>query len=343
MIAAIVTELQREKIYLQGQPIESIYFGGGTPSLLSGQELSDILNAVYQLFQVNPSAEITLEANPDDIHASKILAFKNLGINRLSIGIQSFNDENLKFMHRAHDAKEASNCVKIAQDNGIDNLSIDLIYGIPSSNHDHLLFDLQQAFALQTKHISAYCLTIEDKTTFGHLVKKGKMKPIEEEFAAQQYEMMVEAMEGNGFEQYEISNFAKDNSYAIHNSNYWKQKHYLGVGPGAHSYNGSSRHYNISNNNKYIKLIAAGEKPSTTEMLTLNDQTNEYILTTLRTKWGCNLKYLEELNPNFIKLHQSTIDKLISRNLMMLQNQILYLSKEGKIQADKITEAFFII
>jgi len=150
-------------------------------------------------------------------------------------------------------------------------------------------------------------------------------------------------MEGNGFEQYEISNFAKDNSYAIHNSNYWKQKHYLGVGPGAHSYNGSSRHYNISNNNKYIKLIAAGEKPSTTEMLTLNDQTNEYILTTLRTKWGCNLKYLEELNPNFIKLHQSTIDKLISRNLMMLQNQILYLSKEGKIQADKIAEAFFII
>jgi oxygen-independent coproporphyrinogen-3 oxidase len=246
-------------------------------------------------------------------------------------------------MHRAHNAIEANNCVKIAQDNGISNLTIDLIYGIPSLNHDHLQHDLNSAFALNTNHISAYCLTIEDKTAFGQQVKKGKMKPIDEEFAAQQYEIMVTAMETNGFEQYEISNFAKNQNYAVHNSNYWKQKHYLGVGPGAHSYNGYSRQYNISNNNKYIKLLKEAQKTATSENLSLNDQTNEYVLTTLRTKWGCNLKYLEELNPNFIKLHKYTIEKLISKNLVLLQNQILYLSKEGKMLADKVSEEFFIV
>ncbi|MEY3450243.1 MAG: hypothetical protein RL711_68 [Bacteroidota bacterium] len=343
MIAAIVQELHAEKNYLQGQSIDSIYFGGGTPSLLDEKEVATILNSIHQLHQVNPLAEITLEANPDDINQEKIIAFKNNGINRLSIGIQSFHDEHLRLMHRAHNASEASNCVKIAQDNGITNLTIDLIYGIPSHSHDHLIHDLKSAFALNTNHISAYCLTIEDKTAFGKQVKKGKMKPIEEEFAAQQYEIMVEAMETNGFEQYEISNFAKNENYALHNSNYWKQKHYLGVGPGAHSYDGSSRKFNIANNNNYIKQIKAAQKPSTTEILTLNDQTNEYLLTTLRTKWGCNLKYLEELNPNFIMLRKYTIEKLISKNLVLLQNQILYLSKEGKMLADKVAEEFFIV
>ena len=343
MIAAIVQELHAEKNYLQGQSIDSIYFGGGTPSLLDEKEVATILTTIHQLHQVNPLAEITLEANPDDINQEKIIAFKNNGINRLSIGIQSFHDEHLRLMHRAHNAEEASNCVKIAQDNGITNLTIDLIYGIPSHDHDHLKNDLKRAFALNTNHISAYCLTIEDKTAFGQQVKKGKMKPIEDEFAAQQYEIMVEAMETNGFEQYEISNFAKNQNYAIHNSNYWKQKHYLGVGPGAHSYDGRTRKSNIANNTSYIKSIKASQKPSTTEILTLNDQTNEYLLTTLRTKWGCNLKYLEELNPNFIKLHKYTIEKLISKNLVLLQNQILYLSKEGKMLADKVAEEFFIV
>jgi oxygen-independent coproporphyrinogen-3 oxidase len=343
MIESIVLELKQRKNYLANESIDSIYLGGGTPSLLNEYEIQSIINTIHKEFQVNTSIEVTLEANPDDITVDKIREFKNNGINRLSIGIQSFDNANLKFMNRAHNAEEAEQCVKLAQDGGITNLTIDLIYGIPSADHNNLQNDLKKAFQLNTNHISAYSLTIEDKTTFGVNVKKGKMKPIDEEFAAQQYEIMSNAMELNGFEQYEISNFAKNRSYAVHNSNYWKQKPYLGVGPGAHSYNTLSRSYNISNNNKYIQSFVNGSKRSTEEFLSINDKTNEYILTTLRTKWGCDLKFIDELNPNFIKLHKGTIEKLISLNLITVQNQILYLSKEGRIIADKITEEFFII
>lgn len=343
LINCIVAEIDLNKDYLGDQTLESIYFGGGTPSLLTDYELNAILEKIHATFKVNSNAEITLEANPDDISKSKIIELKNSGINRLSIGIQSFNDDNLKFMNRAHNSEHAKTCVKIAQDNGIENLTIDLIYGIPHFNHDNLHFDILTALSLNTNHISAYSLTIEDKTVFGKHVKTGKMKPIDEEFAAQQYEILVKELNAGGFEQYEISNFARNESYAVHNSNYWKQQHYLGVGPGAHSYNGISRKCNISNNNKYINYLKNNEKSYTEEILSTNDKINEYVLTTLRTKWGCDLNNILKLNPNFMNTHKHVIDKLISQNLLMLQNQIIYLSKEGKLLADRITEEFFIV
>lgn len=343
LVNCIVEELNFEKHYLQNQVIESIYFGGGTPSLLNQSEIDLILEQIYKNHNISKNVEITLEANPDDISKEKIIELKKSGINRLSIGIQSFNDNDLKYMNRAHNSEEASKCVQLSQDHGIQNITIDLIYGIPSLNHENLRFNIKKAISLNTQHISAYSLTIEDKTVFGNLLKKGKLKPIDDEFAAQQYEILVQELNNGGFEQYEISNFAKNECYAIHNSNYWKQKHYLGVGPGAHSYNGNERKFNISNNNIYIKNIRSGNNSPSIEVLSTIDKINEYILTSLRTKWGCSIKYLETLNQDFIIQNKQTIDKLISEKLLEINNQTIYLSKEGKIIADKITEMFFIV
>ena len=255
--------------------LDTIYFGGGTPSLLDEPELDLLLSAINSQFDVSPNAEITLEANPDDLNPEKIRQLAGAGINRLSIGIQSFHEPHLKLLNRIHSASEAESCVKMAQDAGINNISIDLIYAIPAADHGILQSDMEKAFEMNIAHISAYCLTIEPQTAFGSWLKKKKIKPIDEEFAARQFEILVSSLSQNGYEQYEISNFARNEQYSRHNSSYWKQHSYLGVGPSAHSYNGVSREYNISNNAKYLASIQQNVIPSTYEKLTPEDRVNE--------------------------------------------------------------------
>ncbi|TLU94724.1 radical SAM family heme chaperone HemW [Dyadobacter sediminis] len=343
MTEAIVSEMELQKHYLADPYVETIYFGGGTPSLLTEPQLNSILNAVYKNFTVAPDAEITLEANPDDLDQEKTEQLKRAGINRLSIGIQSFHEPHLQFLNRVHSASEAGECVRIAQDSGITNISIDLIYAIPASDHSILLEDIRKASDLDVTHISAYCLTIEPQTIFGNWLKKNKIKPIDEEFAARQFEILVSSLAENGYEQYEISNFARIQQYSRHNSSYWKQRPYLGIGPSAHSYNGSSRQYNISNNAKYLQAIQNETIPATTEILTSADQTNEYILTGLRTKWGVKLEKLESLSQGiFTARNGKRLENMLTKGWIKKNDGFILLTEPGKLFADRIASDLFI-
>ncbi|SKB92298.1 radical SAM family heme chaperone HemW [Dyadobacter psychrophilus] len=343
VVEAIVSEIILRKDYLPKADIETIYFGGGTPSMLDGEELHLLLDTINQHFTVATNAEITLEANPDDLHRDKLQQLYNAGINRLSIGIQSFHEPHLKFLNRVHSALEGEHCVKIAQEIGINNISIDLIYAIPAPDHSILMQDIQKTFALNISHISAYCLTIEPQTAFGSWLKKKKIKPIDEEYAAQQFEILVKTLAENGYEQYEISNFARNGHYSLHNSSYWKQKPYLGVGPSAHSYNGVSREYNVSNNARYVEAIQKQIIPATLETLTPADQTNEYLLTGLRTKWGVNKEKLELLSGNsFYSVHRADLEKLSEKNWIREDAANWYLTDSGKLFADRISSDLFI-
>ncbi|MGV3604046.1 MAG: radical SAM family heme chaperone HemW [Dyadobacter fermentans] len=343
MAEAIAREIVLRKSYLPDGDMETIYFGGGTPSMLDEAELHLLLDTVHRHFRVAPGAEITLEANPDDLNAASLSMFARAGINRLSIGIQSFHEPHLRFMNRAHTAMEAEQCVKIAQNAGIDNISIDIIYAIPSENHDILHADLAQAFALNVPHISAYCLTIEPQTAFGSWLKKKKIKPIEEEYAAQQFEILVSSLAGEGYEQYEISNFARNGRYSRHNSSYWKQHPYLGIGPSAHSYNGTTREFNISHNAKYLDALQKGIIPATVETLTGADNTNEYLLTGLRTIWGVDLQKLQELsNGAFAAQHRQELNGMIRKGWVKEDSGTLRLTEAGKLFADRISSDLFI-
>lgn len=343
MVDAICREIEIQKNYLPNIKLETIYFGGGTPSLLSENELNTIFHTVRTHFEIDPEAEITLEANPDDLTVENFQIFKNAGINRLSIGVQSFNSDHLKFMNRAHNEIEAIACITNAQKAGFQNITIDLIYGIRAENHDILLRDLELATQFGIDHISAYCLTIEPKTTFGSWLKNNKMKPIDENFASEQFEILMESLVNNGFEQYEISNFARKNQYSKHNSSYWLGKPYLGVGPSAHSYNGVSRQYNISNNSLYIKSLEKGELNFEKEILSLNDKTNEYLLTSLRTKWGAEIAKLQTLSDGkFLQENEKNIQKFVEYNWLKEKSQVLYLTKTGKFFADRISSEMFI-
>ncbi|MET7253325.1 radical SAM family heme chaperone HemW [Dyadobacter fermentans] len=343
VVEAIAREIVLRQSYLPDGDMETIYFGGGTPSLLDEAELGFLLDTIHRQFQVAPNAEITLEANPDDLNAATLDMFAQAGINRLSIGIQSFHEPHLRFMNRAHSAVEAEQCVRLAQDAGIDNISIDLIYAIPSENHGILQRDLSRAFTLGVPHISAYCLTIEPQTAFGSWLKKKKIQPIEEEYAAQQFEILVGSLRENGYEQYEISNFARNGHYSNHNSSYWKQHPYLGVGPSAHSYNGVSREYNISNNAKYLEAIQKGNIPATIETLSPADQTNEYLLTGLRTKWGVELQKLEVLSAGrFASEAGDELERMTRKGWVREDSGILLLTEAGKLFADRIASDLFI-
>lgn len=343
VIEAIRKEIVLRKSYLPDATISTIYFGGGTPSLLDETELNLVLETIHSNFNVLPDAEITLEANPDDLDQKKLNQLNSAGINRLSIGIQSFHEPHLKFLNRAHTGVEALDCVKTAQDIGIHNISVDLIYAIPHSDHTILESDIQNAFQLDVSHISAYCLTIEPQTVFGNWVKRKKLKPIDEEFAARQFEILLSSLAAKGYEQYEISNFARNQQYSRHNTSYWQQQPYLGVGPSAHSYNGTSREFNIANNAKYLIALNASIIPSTIEELTRVDQTNEYLLTGLRTKWGVNLSTLETLSHGaFQKQHREDISQFMAENLVVVENETITLTESGKLFADRITGDLFI-
>jgi oxygen-independent coproporphyrinogen-3 oxidase len=343
VVEAIAAEIVLRKDYLPEKGIETIYFGGGTPSMLDQAELELLLDTIRQHFSVDKDAEITLEANPDDLTADKLRQFYAAGINRLSIGIQSFHEPHLKFLNRIHSATEAGQCVKTAQDIGIQNISIDLIYAIPAESHAILQEDMQKAFELNISHISAYCLTIEPQTAFGSWLKKKKIQPIDEEFAARQFEILIKTLAENGYEQYEISNFARNGRYSRHNSSYWKQRPYLGVGPSAHSYNGSSREYNVSNNAQYLKAIQGNVIPATIEQLSVADQTNEYLLTGLRTKWGVSREKLELLSKGtFRMVHAEDLKRMTASGWIWEDTQSLYLTESGKLFADRIASDLFI-
>jgi oxygen-independent coproporphyrinogen-3 oxidase len=343
IVDAIARELVMRSRYLSSPRLETVYFGGGTPSLLTERELAVLMETIHTQFDLASDVEITLEANPDDLNKVKLKQLADAGINRLSIGIQSFHQPHLMHLNRIHSATEAIQCVKDAQDVGITNISVDLIYAIAADNHDILEDDIKKAVELEVSHLSAYCLTIEPQTAFGSWLKKKKIKPIDEEFAAQQFEILIASLAKNGFEQYEISNFAKNNLYSRHNSSYWQQRPYLGVGPSAHSYDGASREFNVSNNSKYLSAISRETIPSTREILTVADVTNEYLLTGLRTKWGVDIKKLNSLSgERFSTESEAMLADLIRRNWIVILNDTILLTQAGKLFADRISSDLFI-
>jgi oxygen-independent coproporphyrinogen III oxidase len=342
MALAIAKEIDLQKDYLQSKTLKTIYFGGGTPSLLNEKEFTIIFEAINQKFRIDKNSEITLEANPDDINFENLRLFKSFGINRLSIGLQSFNENHLRWMNRVHSATESKNAVLLAKEAGFDNLSLDLIYGIPSDSHNIWMQDLQQIIDLKANHVSAYCLTIEPKTVFGKWQKTNKIPKIDEEFAAQQFEIMLDFLAKNDFEQYEISNFAKNQQYSIHNTSYWQQEEYLGVGPSAHSYNLESRQFTVSNNAKYLKSLSENKIPFEIENLTLSEKTNDLLLTSLRTKWGLDLTKINLLNPNWMTISQKTIEQFQNQELISKTEKAITLTQKGKLFADKISAELFV-
>ncbi len=353
-LAALKKEILLQKEYfnnslsfLQGEgrgEVSSIYFGGGTPSLLSKNELIDIFECLKKNFQIHEDAEITLEANPDDLTEGKIKELKATPINRLSIGVQSFYDEDLKLMNRAHTAEESIKAVKFAQENGFENITIDLIYGIPGLTDHRWRNNLQIAFALNVNHISAYCLTVEPKTALAHQIKTGLVKNVDEQHGSEQFEIILEAMHQNDFVQYEISNFCKNGAFSKHNSNYWKKEKYLGLGPSAHSFNGESRQWNISNNALYIQSIEKGELNFEKELLSIEQRYNEYVMTSLRTIWGLDLNYLEHaFGKKNLEYCLTEVEQYIKSENVLAEENKLYLSDKGKLIADKIASDLFKI
>jgi len=334
LIQAIIKELELRKTEII-EPIETIYFGGGTPSLLEEKELFEIFEILYKNYQIIDNPEITLESNPDDLTLAKLKSFKNFPINRLSIGIQSFHNSELKMMNRVHSAEEALNSILNSQDIGFQNITIDLIYGMPHSSEQKWQYNLDTFLKLKIPHLSSYALTVEKKTALAHLIQIGKIGPIDEQLASDQFHTLRNFMISNGFEHYELSNFAKPNFYSRHNTSYWQNKSYIGFGPSAHSYNGMVRSWNISNNNTYIKNLVAGKLPKDEEILTTKDRYNEYIMTGLRTKWGVNILKIEhEFGIEYANYFRKKLNKKIETNLLQYLNEDVVGVK---------SEAFFLI
>ena len=344
MVDAICKEIAMRQNYLQDKNLQSIYFGGGTPSLLNQKQLLQIFETIEKHFNIQPNAEITLEANPDDLSEEKLSELKHTPINRLSIGVQSFFDDDLKWMNRAHNANEAENAIAMAKQKGFENITIDLIYGTPGLSNENWLHNIQKALALGVNHISSYALTVEPKTALATMIEKGKYADTNEEKAAEQFDILVNTLTANGFVHYEISNFAKPEFFAKHNSNYWKGKHYIGIGPSAHSFNTISRSWNVANNQKYLNAIAINELEITDEILTVNNQINEYIMTGLRTIWGCDLNFIalqfgETEKQRLIK----EAAKFIDQDLLVINDSILLTTSKGKFLADGIAADLFLV
>jgi len=340
-IEALLSEIELSKDYLAGEKIETLYLGGGTPSLLSKSELLAIIEKLNLHYDLSGLKEFTIEANPDDLSPEKIKELSDLrsyGFNRFSIGVQSFFEEDLKYMNRAHNAIEALYSIKRVQDAGFENITIDLIYGTPTMNNERWLQNLETAFALNTPHISSYALTVEPKTSLDKKIKKGESRPVSEEQAASQFNILMEEMKKAGYEQYEISNFAKAGKYAIHNTNYWRGKKYSGLGPSAHSYNIVSRRWNVANNMSYIQSIGNGIIPSEIELLTKAQQVNERIMTALRTMWGLDLSEFEPQIAGWIKEDLSVIEP----SHFTLTNNIVTLTNQGRMFADAIAASLFV-
>ena len=339
----MLKEVAMRKDYLAGQTIESIYFGGGTPSLLSETEISRLIDSVATIYPLSSDVEITLEANPDDLNSVKVADFRKTAINRFSIGIQSFFEEDLKWMNRAHNASEAESAIKRVQDAGFENITADLIYGFPLLTDEKWTSNIQQLISMEIPHVSAYSMTVEPQTALGHFIKKGEQKPMNEGQSADQFMQLIEQMEENGYEQYEISNFAKSEAYSKHNSNYWRGVPYLGIGPSAHSFNNETRHWNINNNAKYIAAIEQKELPSEEEILTPANRINEYIMTSLRTKWGMDLSYLNSnFDARYFEDFHKQLAEFVEKGKVKIENKSCTLTAAGKILADHIASELFV-
>lgn len=342
MVEALIKEIILQKDYLEGEALTSIYLGGGTPSLLSEKELRQIFEKIYQIHKVDKDAEITLEANPDDLTKEKLITLRDSPVNRLSIGIQSFSNTDLQFMNRAHNAQQAKNCIINAQQMGFSNLTIDLIYGTPTTSLDQWRQNIETLINFQIPHISAYCLTVEPNTALHHFVKTGKAQPVNEQQSIQQFEILLNQLRLNGYEHYEISNFAKPNAHARHNSNYWLGVSYLGVGPSAHSFNGVSRQWNIAHNTQYIRAIQQENSYFEKEILTIDQQYNEYILTALRTKWGCDLEKIKKWGEGHARHFEEKVKEYILQGLMEENQSIFTLTDKGKLLADRVAMELFV-
>lgn len=344
LINALINEIRLKKDYLENDPVETIYFGGGTPSILNIKELLSITGAIYKTFKVIKNAEITLEANPDDLSKKYLNNLKNYtAINRLSIGIQSFYDEDLKLMNRRHDSMQALQSVKLSQEAGFANISIDLIYGLPGMTSKKWYSNLLQVFNLNVQHISAYHLTFEPGTVFNKLLNEGKLTPIPEEESMEQYELLLDVSKTRGFVHYEISNFALEDYFSQHNSNYWKQKKYLGIGPSAHSYNIASREWNIADNKKYIEGINSGKPMIETETLDTKSKYNDYILTSLRTMWGADINYIREsFGSEYGEFILNKSKTFSEDNIILQDNNILRLTPRGQFISNYIISELII-
>lgn len=345
MLQALAWELQAAKSYLEGQPIHTIYLGGGTPSLLSIDELQRLLAVIEQHYPLDQLQEVTLEANPDDLSPQYIKGLRATLVDRLSIGVQSFRDEDLLYMNRAHTAQQADYAIKAAQDSGYERLTIDLIYGTPGLSNMAWLQNIAQVQTLVIPHFSAYALTVEEGTALHHNIVHKKQTAVDAEQSAQQMELLMDYAPSMGFEQYELSNFASREQYALHNTNYWRGVPYLGVGPSAHSYNGRHRRGNVANNSLYISSILQHQQlPYEDELLTDKQRLNEYLMTSLRTTWGCQLtKVSEGWGSDAVKHIHNTIAPFVNKGWLLLQDDILKMSNAGKLFADYIASELFMI
>lgn len=342
MTDAICTEIKLKRDRIQTQ-VGSIYFGGGTPSVLSHASFQKIFDTLTECFSIAADAEITIEANPDDLNAQKIAELRQLPINRFSIGIQSFFNDDLVWMNRAHNADEAETCIKRSQDAGFENLSIDLIYGYPLLTDEKWLSNIQKTIDLQTPHVSAYSLTVEDRTALASAIQKGKQIGMNDEQSVSQFLTLTSQLGKAGFEHYEISNYSLPGKYAVHNTNYWKGIPYLGIGPSAHGFDGQNRYLNIAHNAQYLEKLSMHKLAETVEELSINDRFNEYIMTSLRTMWGTDLKKIAfDFGKDYAVQVQKDSKPFLSSGQLILDEEILYLSNEGKLFADGIASSLFI-
>ena len=343
MVLALAKELELRKNESQNGTIETIYFGGGTPSVLTIDDIRFLIDTVYKQYQVVENPEITLEANPDDLDEETILQYANSPINRLSIGVQSFFEDDLQLMNRAHNSAEAKKCLEFATQH-FDNISIDLIYGMPNMSNEKWLQNIETALSFNIPHISSYALTVEPKTALHKMIKSGSIPTLDDDLAQQHFHILIDKLEEKGFVHYELSNFGQPNYFSKNNTAYWLGKKYIGIGPSAHSYNGESRSWNIANNSLYLKEIAENKLPSETETLSKTDQYNEYIMTGLRTIWGVSLERIEtEFGTKYLDYLQQQAEKFISDNLLEIEINILKTTKKGKFLSDGIASDLFLL
>ena len=343
MVLALAKEIEMRKNEFKDEQVETIYFGGGTPSILTIGDLRFLIDAVFKNFNITENPEITVEANPDDLSKERIIELSNNKVNRLSIGIQSFFEDDLKMMNRAHNAEEAKECLEFATQY-FDNISIDLIYGIPEMSNEKWLQNIETALSFNIPHISSYALTVEPKTALHTFIQKGIIPQPDDEVAQEHFQILVDKLSENDFIHYELSNFGKSTYFSKNNSSYWLGKKYIGIGPSAHSYNGEKRSWNVSNNSLYLKSISEKKLPSETETLTLTDRYNEYVMTGLRTIWGISLDRIEiEFGKTYLDYLNQQAAKYIEDHLLFIDENILRTTKKGKFLSDGIASDLFML
>ena len=343
VVSALIREIELRKEEFLNEKVETIYFGGGTPSVLTNTEIESLIDAVYQNYQVIEHPEITLEANPDDLSEDRIIELSKTAVNRLSIGVQSFYEADLEMMNRAHNAQEAKKSLEIAVQY-FDNISVDLIYGIPGLTNEMWRKNIQTALNLGIPHISSYALTVEPKTALHKLIQTGEIAPPKEEVAQEHFEILVKTLTENGFIHYELSNFGKPNYFSKNNSSYWLGKKYIGIGPSAHSYNGTSRSWNVANNILYLKSITEDKLPLEIEVLSRQDVYNEYIMTGLRTVWGVSLSKIKtDFGDQYLNYLLKNAERFIADDLLSIENEILKTTNKGKFLTDGIASDLFYL